>query len=282
MKTIIAATNFTDASNHAVAFAADVACILKARLIIFHVIDVEPATDVLFPEDFFEVARKKAAELLAVLLLEMKKRTNGVIEIKTNYRIGTVVTQLGILCSHEAPLAVFIASQFVSSFEQALWGTHAVFIVKHSAYPVVVVPANASMNGFKKVGVALDPDGNDSIQWSLLRDWLKLFNAEADIVVVLPHAALSAAEELQAIDAREQLNGIMVRTHFVTNDDVEEGIKAHIAANAPDLLIMFVKRHGIFHKSITRPFILLPPVPIMLISSKVTYEQEFPEEEAAE
>lgn len=125
MKTIIASTDFSEVSNHAVAFAADVAYAVKARLVIFNVIDVQSATDILFPPDFFEEAKEQSGKLLAALLLEMKKRTKGEIEIKTVYRIGTVVSQLEILSNHEAPLAVFIASRFIASFEPALWNTHA-------------------------------------------------------------------------------------------------------------------------------------------------------------
>lgn len=269
MKTIIAATNFTEASNHAVAFAADVAYIIRARLVIFNIIDIQPATDVLFPSDFFDEAKEQSGKLLAALLLEMKKRTKDEIEIKTVYRIGTVVSQLEILGNHEAPFAVFIASQFIASFEPVLRDTHAISVVKHSAYPVVVVPANATMNGFKKVAIAADPDDDDAIQWPFLRDLLKIFNTELDIVAVSGNAELSSVEMPLSIDVQKQLNSFKVSYHFVANDDVEVGIRAYVTEHTPDLLIMFVRKHGIFHKSITKSFILLPPVPIMLISSKM-------------
>lgn len=143
------------------------------------------------------------------------------------------------------------------------------FIVKQSAFPVVVVPPNATMNDFKKVAIAIDPDDDNAVQWPFLRDWLKLFNTELNIVAVSRNAELSSAEVSLSINAQEQLNSFKVRYHFVANDDVEDGIRTYVAENMPDLLIMFLKKHGIFHKSITKPFILLPPVPIMLISSNM-------------
>ncbi|MBZ4191611.1 universal stress protein [Niabella beijingensis] len=270
MKTIIAATNFSKAANHAVAFAADVACLLKGRLVIFNVVDILPVTtDAQVPIDFYEVAEEEADKSLSELALEMKKRTNNEIEIKALYKVGTVATQLDTLCDEEDPLAIFIASEFVTVFERLLWGSHAIPIAKHSSFPVIVVPANAMMKDFKKMGIAIDLEHRSHIQWQFLRDWLKLFNAEVDIVAVSPAAELTSRGVPLTIDTQEQLGSYKVSYHFVANNDVEDGIREYVTKNTPDLLVMFVQKHGILHKSITKSFILLPPVPVMFISQEV-------------
>lgn len=270
MKTIIAATNFSDAANHAVSFAADVAQQLKARLVIFNVVDLLPATaDAQVPIDFYEVAEEEADKLLSELVLEMKKRTGNEIEVEAVYKVGTVVNQLDFLCAEEDPIAVFIASEFVTAFERILWGTHSIPIVKRSSCPVVVVPAGAKMHVFKKVAIAVDLEGNSHIQWQVLRDWLRPFESEIDIVAVSPAAELSSKEVPLTIDVQQQLGSFKVHYFFLADDDVENGIRSYVFKNDPDLLIMFAQKHGLFHKSVTKPFILLPPVPVMFISSKV-------------
>ncbi|MCF3107637.1 universal stress protein [Niabella sp. CC-SYL272] len=270
MKTIIAATNFSVAANHAVSFAADVARQLKARLLIFNVVDLLPATtDAQVPIDFYEVAEDEADKLLSELVLEMKKKTGNEIKIEAVYKVGTVVNQLDSLCADEDPIAVFIASEFVTVFERVLWGTHSIPIVKRSTCPVVVVPEMATMSTFKKVAIAVDLEGHDPIQWQVLRDWLRPFGSEVDIVAVSPTGELSSRELPLTIDVQQQLGSFKINYFFLANSDVEDGIRTYVAKNKPDLLIMFVQKHGIFHKSITKRFILLPPVPIMFLSSKV-------------
>ncbi|SDD02118.1 universal stress protein [Niabella drilacis] len=270
MKTIIAATNFSATANHAVAFAADLAQLLKARLIIFNAVDILPVTtDVQVPLDFYEVAEEQADALLTDLVLEMKKRTKNEIVIEALYKVGTVVNQLELLCGEEEPVAVFIASEFVTAFERILWGTHSIPIAKRSSCPVVVVPATATLTDFKKIGIAIDLEGDDPVPWAVLRDWLRQFRAEIDIVAVSPNAELSPREVPLTIDVQEQLDSFKPHYRFLANDHVEEGIREYVAEQKPDLLIMFVQRHGFFHKSVTKSFILSPPVPVLFMSPKV-------------
>lgn len=270
MRTIIAATNFSATANHAVAFAADLARGLKARLIVFNAVDILPVTtDIQVPLDFYEVAEEQANALLADLVLEMKSRTKNEIVIEALYKVGTVVNQLDVLCDEEDPLAVFIASEFVTAFERILWGTHSIPIAKRSSCPVVVVPATANLTDFKKIGIAIDLEGNDPVPWRVLRHWLGLFSAAIDIVAVSPNAELSPKDVPLTIDVQEQLDRFQPRYCFLANDHIEEGIRAYVAENNPDLLIMFVQQHGLFHKSVTKSFILSPPVPVMFISPKV-------------
>jgi len=270
MKTIIAATNFSTSANHAVAFAADLAQMLKARLIIFNAVDVLPVTtDVQVPLDFYEVAEEQANALLADLVQEIKKRTKNEIAIEALYKVGTVVHQLESLCNEEDPIAVLIASEFVTAFERILWGTHSIPIAKHSPCPVIVVPATATFAAFEKIGIAIDLESDDAVPWPVLRGWLRQFRAEIDIVAVSPNAELSPREVPLTIDVQEQLDSFKPHYRFLANDHVEEGIREYVAEQKPDLLILFVQRHGLFHKSVTKSFILLPPLPVVFMSSKM-------------
>ncbi|ANH80827.1 hypothetical protein A8C56_07395 [Niabella ginsenosidivorans] len=270
MKTIIAATNFSEVSNHAVDFAADVAKAVKARLIIFNVVNIVPAmSDAQLPLDACGATIEETDKLLSELLLKTKKRVNNEIEIEAVYKVGSVIRELDALCDREAPFAVFIASQFVTVLERLVLGTYSVTIAKYSSFPVIVIPPLATMNGFKKVGLAVDLTGSDSLQWPFLRSWLKPFHPQTDIVYVSSGSAGSAKEVPMTVEIQEQLDNFNLKYHFLANDNIVDGIKEYIIKNAPDLLIMFVQKHGIFHKSITKAFIKEPPVPVMFFSSKL-------------
>ncbi|MCF3107684.1 universal stress protein [Niabella sp. CC-SYL272] len=269
MKTIVAATNFSEVSNHAVAFAADVARMIRARLVIFNVIGLLPAmSDARLPLVACDATIEQSEQLLQQLLLKIKAKINSEIEAKTLYKVGSVISELDALCRREEPFAVFIASQFVTAFERIILGTYAVSIAKYSAFPVVVVPPSATMNGFKKVAIAIDLAQNSAVQWPFLRTWLELFHSQVDIVYVSSGVADPAKETIMTSIVDVQLRNFDLHYCFLKNDKIVDGIKEYVAENKPELLIMSVKRHGLFHKSVTRPFIETPKVPVLFLSPK--------------
>ncbi|MBZ4191656.1 universal stress protein [Niabella beijingensis] len=269
MKTIIAATNFSEVSNHAVAFAADVAKTIKARLIIFNVIGLVPAmSDARLPLEACDATIEESDKLLKELFSKIKARVNNEIEVKILYKVGSVISELNALCQREKPFAIFIAAQFVTAFERFILGTYAVSIAKYSAFPVVVVPLSATMTGFKKMAIAIDFKLDSSVEWRFLRNWLKLFHPQVDIVYVTSDTTAPANKAAMTINVNAQLKGFGLRYYFLTNDNVVDGIKEYIVENKPDLLIMLVNKHRFFHKSVTKPFIEAPSVPVLFLSSK--------------
>lgn len=270
MDTVVAATNFSEVSNHAVAFATDLARLVKARLVIFNVIGLVPAmSDAQLPLNVCDVTIEETDKLLETLLLETQKRANNEIEIKLLFKVGSVIKELDTLCQRERPFAVVIASQFVTAFERLILGTYSVSIAKYSAFPVLVVPPSATMNGFKKVAIAVDLDKANTIQWQFLKHWLARFDPKIDIVNVTAQAEGTSKETPSAINYGEQLSNYHLNYHFLKNDGVIGGLKEYIEKNKPELLIMFVQKHGLFHKSITKPFIEMPSVPVLFLSSKL-------------
>lgn len=270
MNTIIAATNFSEGSNHAVEFATGMARVLKAQLVIFNVIGLVPAmSDVQLPLNVCDVTIEETDKLLEDLALRAKTGANNEIEVKTLYKVGSVIKELDALCQREAPFALVIASRFVTAFERLILGTYSVSIAKYSAFPVLVVPPSATMNGFKKVAIAVDLDAENTIQWQFLKHWLAPFDPQVDIVYISAQTEGTGKEPPAAIDFGEQLGNDNLEYYFLKNNNVAEGIKDYIVEKKPELLVMSVQKHGLFHKSITKPFIERPPVPVLFLSSKL-------------
>lgn len=270
MKTIIAATDFSEASNHAVRFAAGLATSLNARLVIFNVVNIVPAvSDIQSPPDVYEYTIGQADDALADLVAKTKASVNDAIEITGIYKVGAVIRELETLSSREAPFAIFIAPESATVLQRLLSGANAVAITRSSSVPVVVVPATATMRGFRKVGLAIDLAAGDHLQWEFLRYWLKPFRPEIDIVYISADPAGTSRETPGIIDVGGQLDDFILKYHFLGNTDVIAGIKEYVAINAPDLMIMYVGKHGVFHKSITKAFVEAPPVPVMFFSHKL-------------
>lgn len=269
MKTIIAATNFSKASNHAVSLAADIARAVEARLIIFNVIDVSPITFPGVPFYPLGYSQEAAEKELSDLKKEMEERVNHEIEITILTKAGTLISQLNELCRTEQPFAVFIASALAPVFERLMLGRHAVLITRFSAYPVIVVPPDNAKSEFKKIALAIDLADNKPMPWQFIRNWVDSFKAQLNVIYVSPDKMGIPEDVPMSIEIGIQLGNYNVKEHLIKNKNVVDGIREYILENKPDLLVMFVQKHGIFHKSVTRRFVDDPPIPVMFISSNL-------------
>ncbi|HEY0297785.1 MAG TPA: universal stress protein [Arachidicoccus sp.] len=268
MKTIIAATDFSPEAENAVKYAADVALQLKAKLIIFNDVSLEPAwSEYPTPQDVYEAAIDGAKNLLAETERSIKERTAGIIDIETRFNIGSVNNELQSLCDKEKPIAVFIATHATSGLERFVFGSHAISLAKRNAFPVVIIPTpTPDFSGLKKIALALDLKNPGDISWDFLRAWLKNFDPQLDIVYIDKAKQTNAGSLPATITVEQQLECFQPQFHIISNEKVEDGIKEYVEKNKPDLLIVHPKKHGLFHKSESNAFILHPPVPLMTLT----------------
>lgn len=268
MKTVIAATDFSDNANHAVGFAADFAKKTHAKLIIFNAVTIQPVwSEYPVPEELYEQAVDASKDNLTRLKNEMEKRTGGTIKIAAIEKTGTFRNELESLCSKEKPLVIFIASHLAGPLERILVGSHALNAAKHSEFPVIVVPAMANFVSFSKIALALDlMDERDDYPFHWLKDWIIHFGAKLDIVYIAPKGGISPSELPVAIDIQKALSDSSPHLYLIENRKVADGILEYVEINNPDLLVVFPKKHFWFHRSESNSFIFQPPVPLMVWS----------------
>ena len=274
MKTVIAATDFSDNANHAVGFAADFAKKTHAKLIIFNAVTIQPIwSEYPVPEELYEEAVDASKDNLTKLKNDMEKRTDGTIKITVVEKSGTFRNELEQLCGKENPLAIFIASHLAGPLERILIGSHALSAAKHNDFPVIVVPELANFISFGKIALALDLlDPWDDYPFHWVKDWMQFFDSTLDIVYITPHGGVSPNELPEAIDIQNMLSGLSPHFHLIENKKVVDGILEYVEVNNPDLLVVFPKKHTWFHKSESNPLIFQPPVPLMVWSHNIKEE----------
>jgi len=68
---------------------------------------------------------------------------------------------------------------------------------------------------------------------------------------------------------------VALQTHFkkyfptmryIPGNDIAKGMNVYLNENAPDLLIVIPKKHALFHKSLSKQFIIHPTIPTMILS----------------
>lgn len=271
MKTIIAPTNFTPASLHAVNYAADMAVTIDADLVLLHVIQLPATFDVPVTQYEYDSMLEDAERELGILKKELTIRTDGGIKIITKAVFSTMVFEMAEIEKETKPYIIVVGPEREGTVNRFLFGSHTFQIAKHLPCPVVVVPENAVFRHIRRIGLATDLKAINDIPLETIRDMVELFDAELDIIHVCRNADEKAGCENSIAAIQERLKEFEPRFHFEMNDDVEKGINAYAARNKQDLVIVLPKKHGIvgslFHSSRSKKLAQHPVVPVVSITA---------------
>lgn len=271
MKTIIAPTNFTATSLHAVNYAADMAVNIDADLILLHVIQLPTAFDVPVTQYEYDSMLEDAERELDALKKELIIRTEGGINIMTKAVFSTMAFEIPEIEKETKPYIIVVGPEREGAVNRFLFGSHTFQIAKQLPCPVVVVPENAVFRHIRRIGLATDLKAINDIPLETLRDMVELFDAELDIIHVCRSADEKPDCEHGIAVIQERLKEFEPRFHFEMNEDVEKGINAYAARNKQDLVIVLPKKHGfvgsLFHRSRSKKMAQHPVVPVVSITA---------------
>ena len=119
MRTIIAPTDFSPVSLNAVDYAADMACMLGARLTLFHAYAIPvPVGEVPMPAFSIELLEADAEQKIEKLKEKLLARTGDRIIIHNEIRAGDVLFRLAEYCATVKPYAVVMGAETASGIER--------------------------------------------------------------------------------------------------------------------------------------------------------------------
>lgn len=271
MRTIIAPTNFTNTSLHAVNYAADMAVNTDADLILLHIIQIPTTFDVPVTQYEYDTMLENAEQELDTLKKQLLIRTEGSINIRTRAVFSTIAMELADIEKETRPFIIVVGPEKQGAADRFFFGSQTFQAAKQLPYPVVVVPENAIFRHIRRIGLATDLKDINEIPLETLRAMVELFDAELDIIHVCKNAGekLSCEQSIEAIT--EKLKEFEPHFHFEMNEDVNKGINAYAARNKEDLIIVLPKKHSLlntfFHKSQSKKIARNPAVPTVSIAS---------------
>ena len=273
MKTIIAATDFSPVSLNAVDYAADMACMTDAQLVLFHVYAVPMALTEI-PVANFDIGQMEtdATMLIEQLKEKLLGRTENRIIIHTEVRAGDVLTQLSDYCSKLTPHAVVVGAESASGIERVMFGGKTLIALKKIQCPLLVVPPFTRFSNIRKIGLACDlKDVVDSVRVEEIRELVEEFGAELHVLHVSEETrdTFSPKTIEQSSLLQEMLDGMNPKYHFINEPVIEKGVIEFAEKNKLDLLIIIPKKHGLvsrlFHYSHSKELVLHAHMPVMSI-----------------
>ena len=273
MKTIIVPTDFSPLSLNAANYAMDMAAELHASVTLFHAYTLPLAyNEIPVAPDTIQMLVDSAEKQMKTLKEKLTIGSGGNINIYTEIAMGSLIPQLQDYCAKIKPYAVVMSPRGAGAVERFFLGSNTIHAIKHLAWPLIVVPAEAKFRNIKKIGLACDLKiVVETSPVEEIKDLVKQFHAKLYVLHVNTGSERSYGPEIieESGLLQEMLDELHPKYHFLNDIDIEAGISEFAEKNKLDLVIVIPKKHNliekIFHKSHTKGLALRTHVPLMAV-----------------
>lgn len=159
-----------------------------------------------------------------------------------------------------------------SRITQVFMGTNTLNVIRNVTCPVMIIPANATYNGFKHVAFISDfKDVARTTPFSTLDEILSTFEPEVDIVNVDSEHFVELTEEfkLERNAMEDKLGQFNPKYSFLRSYDFLDGINSYVETKEIDVIMTVPKKHSfvsqLFKTSHTKKLAYHSTVPILAI-----------------
>lgn len=258
IKKILAPTDFSPASNNALAFAVSLASELNAKLYVLHSYRIPTVTDTAYPiggvypegmVDKDDIKKEVANELNTI---EQDFLKDGSLTYETLMKSGFVEDNIQEVVK-ENEIDLIVMGTRGANVLQELFGSTTTHIINNTNVPVLVIPKSAQFTKIENIVLASDYKKNYKTQtFDALLNMVQLFNATVDVLHVRPDNKKMSGEELEA---GEGLNRILKKTrhafHFQTEgEDVNDALENFLTQHENSMLAMLPHKHSLIDRMI--------------------------------
>ncbi|MGN6193442.1 MAG: universal stress protein [Ginsengibacter sp.] len=251
MKNILVPTDFSDAAFNAISYAAFLANIFEANLLLLHVYPNTAA----FQEQFGAMVYQTGEELEASNEKFLKKQIEGIARrftVKINSLVlkgNPVYTINEIAKKYQSDLIVMGMKGKGES--NSIFGSTTTAMIDKTCIPLLVIPQHATYQTIDTITIATDFKNEELLShFTLLAKLISKFRPFIQLVnIQKKNCHLSA--EMIAGKMREGLEWDRYNHSFNTieKDNIEEGVDQFLEEHSTDLLVMVARRHNFFEKA---------------------------------
>jgi nucleotide-binding universal stress UspA family protein len=274
MKTILVATDFSNAAHNAAAYAAQLAKAFNARLILFSAYEQAPV-----PVSEVPVLYMEEMEVRVQRLLEDEKQTlahSDKITIETISRTGNAARQILEVAEEQHADIIVAGMKKEDGLIRQFFGSTVTLLTKKIRVPLLVVPEEILFYHFSSIALANESDvapDSDPHLLDMLREIGERFHSNLYVIRV----AKNKFEEAYEVLNRPFKINRMVRTldpkyECIVGKDIAKSLQDFISNYQIGLLALLSHKHSLlekwFIKSTTRTMIFESPVPLLILPEK--------------
>jgi nucleotide-binding universal stress UspA family protein len=262
MKTIVVPTDFSAPAENAMIYAGQLAKNIGAAVLLLHVYQIPIGMNdmpvLMVPADEL----KGNAEAGLTRARELLQKNYDALEVQTESRLGDVVEELKDVCEKENPFAIVVGKHGATGMERVLFGSTSLSIIRHTIYPVIVVPGYSSAEPIKNTAMAIDASmENFPVQK------IRTIVAELQTQLHLIHVSQG---KVASPDTSKLCTELKARCQTIYDHEFVHGIETYVKENRIDLLIILPHKHNLierlFFRTHTKELLDKISIPIMCIN----------------
>lgn len=271
MTTILAATDFSEGGNHAVFYAASLARLAEAHLLLVHAYKVQSSSVTLFKgvNDVLEQDAIAALEGLREAVLQQ----HADLQVDIRAVLGETADALAQLAKEYEPSMVVTGTRGKSLLDTLFFGSTSSQLCKDCQTPLLLVPPKATFvaGGQLSYATALREAPNVSLvqQFEMYARW---WMAHWRLVHVFGDDRRLSPQQEQHFQAwKEALQLSPENSRMLYRDDILEGLFEHLESERPLVLAIHRHHYGLLERffvpsvgealarKVKVPLLILPP-----------------------
>lgn len=273
MKTILVPTDFSKAADNAIAYAAEVAKLTKATIVLFHAFHVPVVATEVPVEVPIDELQKDCLEGLRKIEHRLHLQYGKGLAVQCVCRCGFAVDEINDYTSGHNTDLIVMGMQGGGYLTEKLIGSITTALMRKSKCPVLAIDKGVKFRSIKKIVLACDYEQTgDKRILKPLKELADLFKAHVYVlnVVAQPEPVQSCSEAASDFMKLEHSLGDTDHTfHCLQNDDVVKGINTFVKEGKMDMVVMIPRKHSlletIFNERNTKKMAFHSTVPLLAL-----------------
>lgn len=267
MKRILCPTDFSDAADQAIAYAAKLCVKIGAELTLLNVQSV-------FSLPPKEVIKGKflATEPISTRLEEQCYQVMKVFKITCFSEVEPSNRNLSDIIAHRAKDfdLIVMGTNGADDYYQFFLGTNSYQVIRASSVPVMLIPQGCGYQDISTIVFAYDYEHEKKLPIEQLTQWAKLMDAKVTVLQVKEHYTRDAELRSKAIQQSSKVHAIAIDVDFdiIYSDEVISSIDTYVLRNKANALALCSMNPTIiqtlFHKSVIKELSAIANYPLFV------------------
>jgi nucleotide-binding universal stress UspA family protein len=255
MKKILCPTDFSEAADQAIAYAAKLCQEVGAELTLLNVQSIFslPPTEVI-------KGKFLATEPVNSRLEDQSYQVMKVFKITCLSEVEPSNRNLGDIIAHRAKNfdLIVMGTNGADDYYQFFFGTNSYQVIRASSVPVLLIPKGCGYHSISSIVFAYDYEHEHNLPMTQLTEWIDLWKAKVTVLQVKNHYTHEVEVSSKEIQERARMfyNLTAIEFDTVYSDEVIESINNYVLKNNADALALCSINHSIFqtifHKSVIK------------------------------
>jgi len=258
MKKIFCPVDFSDVSMNATAYAAKIAQISNAELILFHEHSLWSK-----PEEFV-TGSEGSLEQIARQLEEQALQISKAFHISCYADVISSAKPLTALIENmdDDIDLIIMGMDRKTDLLKDIFGSLAFRLIQHIRIPLILVPEKYTFQSIDCIVFAFDPYEEGEVPVDQLSEWAKLWKAEVQLLEGIKHSGHSVNVEQD----KPEDHGI--RIHKVDRDRLIDEIRGFMLRDGVSMVALYARskkfRQRLFHKSVVQRLETTSSLPLFI------------------